>query len=145
MRKVITQNINQNAAPSDSNCCSFVTVKGDSSRSLGRIISSANNATYFSNNYASSSMTLLEITSYSSNSGTPSTPTNSLTGKDGDVIMDSLFYSQNVWTNALGFNTPITSRANFTDVSDQPWSFSGIGSRGYPLLIGSDGRLLEGQ
>jgi len=122
-----------------------VTVKGGSSRSLGRIISSANNASYFSNNHASSLMTLLPIASYSSNSGTTTPPTDDAAGKDGDVITDSLFYSQNVWTNALAFNTAITSRTNYTDVSDQPWNFSGIGSRGYPLLIGSDGKLLEGQ
>jgi len=122
----------------------FVTVKGGSSRSLGRIYNT-NSSGYLSNNYASSSMTLLSIASYSSNSGTSAAPTDDATGKDGDVITDSLFYSQNVWTNALAFNTAIPVRTNYSAVSDQPWSFSGIGSRGYPLLIGSDGKLLEGQ
>jgi len=81
----------------------------------------------------------------SSNTGTPYTPTTDKDKKNRETVSDSLFYSQNIWTNTLGFNTTIPDRTNYTAVSDQPWSFSGIGSRGYPLLNGSDGKLLEGQ
>jgi len=120
----------------------FITVKGGSFRYCGRICNVDSN---LSNNYAPSSMTLFPIESYSANSGTATVPTSDKDKKDGETVSDSLFYSQNIWTNTLKFNTPITGRTNYTDVSDQPWSFSGIGSRGYPLLIGSDGKLLEGQ
>jgi len=125
---------------------SFVSVKGGSSRSLGRIISSVAINSHFVNNYASSSMTLFTINSYSTNSGQITSAGDGADGKDGNVIMDSLFYSQNTWTSTLEFNKdPFPTYSNFTRPYDQPWSFSGIVDRGYPLLIGEDGKAMGGQ
>jgi hypothetical protein len=124
-----------------SNCASlapYYSIKGgySSTRGIGRI--SGNASSNLSNNYACAAQ--LYDSSYGSINPSGSAPGNTGTGnKDGITVSSSTFSYQSFWTNGTagsgpGFNPPIPpSEASFR------WNFTGIGSRGHPILAGMGG------
>ena len=106
-----------------------VTVKGDNSiyPAAGRICGNDETSSAgLENNFASDSM-VLEEEVYGSFNPSGTTATGSANDKNGEDISNSSFYDQNFWTSASagpGFNSGV----------EKPWTFTGITSRGYPVL-----------
>jgi hypothetical protein len=110
----------------------FFTIKGsaDGYRAIGRICLARiyeGNVT-LNNNYACAAFLEDSATYGDLNPSTTASPiTNAHDDKDGLTVAASTFNDRSFWTNKLGFD-------------NSRWNFSGIGSRGYPLLVGVGGQ-----
>jgi hypothetical protein len=117
-----------------SNCAalaSFYTIQGglSGSRGIGRICGNANG---LSNNYACAAR--LEDGGYGSLNPGAASITSGINEKDGLTVAASTFNARSFWTS-IEPNSGV-----WFNYYNSRWNFTGIGSRGYPLLADVGGQ-----
>jgi hypothetical protein len=123
-----------------------ITATSSGTRNIGRVygritIGSA------ANNHGYNDMKFYQSTTYGAGGIVPTTPTSTdAASKDGKDAHLGIFRSRTFWTGTLGFNSaPVPADAENGVVAHLPWSLTTVEGRGYPILIGADGRIMGGQ
>jgi hypothetical protein len=121
--------VNTGAITNNAALGASVTVKGSGNKLSGRIFGFSAPGNY---SYAIGSMELRTSSTYGDASPGTSSPSNSITGKDGQTTALNDFRRTDFWldTGGLSFNYTGGGISGITNV----WDFSGIAGRGYPAL-----------